>query len=394
LIVPVWRHQLLAMTLCAMGCHASAAQETPSKPTLPPLPANGERGYVLTDFSYAIYPGAKENCPNGAAADLHQDFLDTLPADERARLTRPENEKEYHTRAIAYGFGPSDTNVCTSYDRFPNRSLIRQTVQSKIAYGLNLDGDDTDGARNPKGCAHENFTSPTGEKGIDNQAYRALGCWVFWRKPDGSIGEMTDYMQQHMATGDQTVVMLLRGLDSLENDDDVEVIVASTLNVPALDAQGKIQPDTSFEVSDNPRWRNVLHGRVKNGVLTTEPADIVLRRAMAVGGQEGREVEWMLYGARLRISFKADGSLDGILGTYEPFQALIQDHILAGAATVRSGNVDCATQYNTLQKLADGRRDPNTGKCTAISSAHLIKAIPAFVFDRTAKTAQLDDRAK
>ena len=43
--------------------------------------------------------------------------------------------------------------------------------------------------------------------------------------------------------------------------------------------------------------------------------------------------------------------------------------------------IDCAGEYNTLKKLADGMRDPKTGQCTAISSALELKAVPAFVND-------------
>jgi hypothetical protein len=41
----------------------------------------------------------------------------------------------------------------------------------------------------------------------------------------------------------------------------------------------------------------------------------------------------------------------------------------------------CAGEYNTLKKLADGMRDPNTGSCTAISSSLDLSAIRAFVTD-------------
>ena len=53
----------------------------------PLLPANGELGFILTDFAPAIYQG-KDDCPQGLAGSVRENFLQTLAAPERERLSR------------------------------------------------------------------------------------------------------------------------------------------------------------------------------------------------------------------------------------------------------------------------------------------------------------------
>ncbi len=79
--------------------------------------------------------------------------------------------------------------------------------------------------------------------------------------------------------------MLLRGVDSLERDDEVEVIYGNTPDRPMVDSKGQFLAGASFTISTKPpRHRNVLRGRIVGGVLTTEPADIKLTQTWGQGG--------------------------------------------------------------------------------------------------------------
>ena len=66
--------------------------------------------------------------------------------------------------------GKDRANVYTNPTSTPDPGLVG--VSGTIAEGLNLDGDVKTG-----------FTSPAGEKGIDNNFYKALGCWKTYRGP-------------------------------------------------------------------------------------------------------------------------------------------------------------------------------------------------------------------
>ena len=346
-------------------------------PALPTPPANGEMGFVVQEFIPPVIQG-KDACPDGNALRLRDAYLETLPADERARLKLKENLKEWDARWFAYAFGPHGTNICSQPDQF-KRPLMR-TVQSKYAWGLDLgghDGVDT--------CPHDKFTDPDGRIGVDNQEYRAMGCTPEWRGVDGVAGDIATGMRQFHGSGEWTQVILLRGVHSLVHQDNVEVIYANTPDRPPADSKGHFLTGASFSVSDTaPRHRNVLHGRIENGVLTTDPTDIVLTETWGQGGARdirGNRTNYDYRQGRLRLVFQPDGGLHGFLGGYRPVFDVVVSEALGGIGSALVAGIDCAQSLTTLRHYADGLRDPKTGQCNGVSSAMQIKAIPAFVND-------------
>jgi hypothetical protein len=350
--------------------------------SLPVPPENGEMGFVITHFAPLVYNG-KDDCPDGPAGTLRENYVATLPPAERSRLLEKSNERELTDRWKAYALGPNGTNICSQPQMFdrPSQKLLR----GKVAYGMNLDGDSVDGSRNSNGCTHENFTSPAGERGIDNQAWRAMGCWLTWRGLDGNGGESVHGSTANFANGIDIQVILLRGVDSWIRDDQVEVIYANTDDPPLRDAQGKFSHNASFTVTKIPQLRNVLRGRIENGVLTTDPADILLKQTWgqsAARDLRGARSRWDLRRARLQLTFLPDGSLKAMVAGYQPFWNLIAAQSIGGVGAATTGGIDCAGQYVALRAMADGDRDPKTGQCTTISSALEATAVPAFVNDR------------
>lgn len=347
---------------------------------LPAPPADGVMGFVVTEFVPPII-GGKDACPDGPALKMRDAYLASLPHAERERLSLKENEKELTRLWQATAFGPGGTNLCSHPEMF-DRPLIR-TVQSPMSYGLDLDGDG--GAGSGSGCPQQDFVSPTGEKGIDNQEYRAQGCKLEWRNANGEPSDVTVGMKQFMASGEWTQVLLLRGVDSLVNDDDVEVIYGNTPDAPYADSEGNFLPGGTFTIStEPPRHRNVLKGRIRNGVLTTEPKDIQLTQTWGQGGARdirGNRTMYDYREGRLRLTFQPDGSLTGLLAGYRPIFDIIVSPSLGGAGSALVAGIDCAAELKTLKKLADGLRNPETGQCEGVSSAMSVKAIPAFVND-------------
>jgi hypothetical protein len=357
---------------------ASAAPPASARPAAPPK--NGEMGFVVTAFAPSIYPGMKDNCPNGYSNTISENYVARLSEPERARLTKPENEKELAELWKASAHGPNNTNLCTNFDLFPEQPL-QKPVQGQRAFGLDLDGND--GKGDSSLCEHASFEGPNGEKGIDNQSYRAMGCVKGWRAPDGSAGDLITYFQNQLKTGEFTIVIQLHGVDSLVNDNDVQVVLSSSEEGPIIDAQQNFVAGASYNTHSNPRWRNVLRGRIVNGVLTTASREIVIKQPIYDGERGPRMVrfEWVFTKGRLQMSFRPDGSLSGVLGGYLPLFSLFQRGASSGRGSTDTVNYDCASSYNTLKKLADGGRDPKTGQCTTISTSYDVSAIPAYVSD-------------
>jgi hypothetical protein len=341
-------------------------------------------GFVFSFLGYAIHQG-KDDCPDGFAGPLREAYIETLPASERARLSRPENEVELTNRWKAYATGPNNINICSHpqmFDRPPQKLL-----KGRVAYGLNLDDDTGNGSASPAGCTHQNFTSPDGQPGVDNQVWRAMGCYAGegWRGKEGSPQELERGFKQFLISGEHSQVLLLRGVDSLVRDDDVQVIYANTEDPAIVDSNQKFLTGASYSVTNKREYRNVLRGRIDNGVLTTEPRDVRLRQTWGQSAQRdvrGRRAEWDLRRARLRLTFQADGSVKGIVGGYQPIWNVIQSPSIGGIGSATTAGIDCAGQYAALKLMADGDRDPKTGQCTTISTALRVEAVSAFVNDR------------
>lgn len=355
------------------GTAPLSAEAAPSK--LPPPPADGVMGFVVSRFAPMIVRDAA--CPV-LAPRMREAYLETLPQAERERLSRKENEPELATLWKATAFGPGGTNVCSNPEMFDRPPI--PSVQSKLSEGMDLDGGDPG-----QSCEHEAFSTPRGETGIDNQEYRAMGCTLEWRGLDGTGGDQLFGSQQFHASGEWTQVMILRGVDSLENDPDVEVVYGNTPDRPLQDTNRKFLPGASFTLSDTaPRHRNALKGRIVNRVLTTEPKDILLTQTWGQGGARdirGTRTAFDLRRGRLRLEFQPDGTLRGMVGGYKPLFDVFSAQALGGAGTALVGGMDCSAYLATLRKFADGIRNPKTGKCEGVSSAIEIQAVPAFVAD-------------
>lgn len=382
---------LATAALAVLAPTASPAGADAETPRVPAPPSGGVMGFVVESFVPPVIQG-KDACPQGLTPKVKDVYLASLPEAERTRLLLKENEPELTKRWQASVFGSNGTNICSNPDLFPARPLFR-TVQSNVASGLDLD----EGTRGDT-CAHEEFTTPDGRTGIDNQEYRVMGCTLEWRGMDGVAGDQTVGTREFHASGQWTQVILLRGVDSVVNDDAVEVIYANTADRPLRDSRGHFLRGGSFTVNDKaPRYRNVLKGRIVNGVLTTAPEHIRLTQTWGQGGPRDIRGSRSIYAfrfGRLRLAFQPDGSLQGVVGGYKPVFDVIQAPSIGGAGAALVAGIDCAGNLATLRKYADGLRDPKTGKCTAVSSAMEIKAIPAFVSDIPEATEKAGGNAR
>ncbi len=160
-------------------------------------------------------------------------------------------------------------------------------------------------------------------------------------------------------------------------------------------------PNATYAIDQDPRFRATTHGRIVNGVLTTDPVDVrfhVITNSI--------HLERPLQDARLRMTFTPDGGLDGILAGYTPVEELydfqygfrngkdakgdpapLQLRTVSSIGQAAVLGHTCQGAYYAMKQLADGHRDPKTGQCSSISTQYRIKAIPAFVVDRPRKAS-------
>jgi hypothetical protein len=340
-------------------------------------------GFVVTNFAFASNDGGPTDCPDGLNISAKDVYLQSLALAERERLSKPEAAKELWQALYAPGgnLGPGKRthNRCADPQDFESPPL--HTIQGKVADGMDLSG----GAGGS--CSHERFSSVDGKTQVDNQLWRAMGCIRGWRRG----ADIEKYAHDNIRAGEFTILLELTGMTDPRNDAHVQVGFYSSTDQAQVDAAGNVLPDASLQIHDDARYRAVANGRVVDGVVTTDPVDIRLKYRSA--GYV--DTDFYIKGARLRLELQPDGTAKGMVGGYYDVETLY-DGFIRQPQVVTSVllSYSCPAVYAALNQFADGYPDPKTGKCTAVSTAFRLEAIPAFIIHPPeAKTKTADATA-
>lgn len=332
-------------------------------------PSGKTKGFVFTHFWYAM-PFEPDDCPDGLAIALPGGINPPKLYDAGR-----EGDVPPHLRTRR---GPAgEIDQCKYPEAFEDP--IMRTGKGRLAYGLNLDGTDSADDVAPNTCRHDNYTGADGTPGVDNQLYRVLGCINAYRS-DAKFQQhvIRDFISSARQDGQVTTLMEVTGIDDEMNDDEVEVGFYSSPNPTLYDAERKGVPYSSLTVSDNPQWQNKVRGKIVNGVVITEPGDIRLDHYQGQGLP--RHVDMYMRSARLRLEINEDGTAIGELAGYNDVESVYNmEFVMAPPILPKSWGYKCPAVYEAINRLADGYPDPETGKCTAISTAYRIEAAPAFL---------------
>lgn len=372
--------------------------------SLAPRPAAAEtKTYVVSWFVLAAFL-EEGNCPAGLNPDSEAFFRRDLAA---VGETPERIEVVMTARAGAVVAGSSSAgDAAMAADALIYRGRANgkpahaynypgtvpdphiNTIESKFAYGFNLDG---------KGAASPNsFEDPvTHEKGVNNQYFRAVGCHGPERpSPNDPYQTMWAYAWHNLQQSLPAWIISVSG-DDLSKDGDVTVSFDKAMEHVEVDVNAKVMADKTFRIDPDPRWHNEYRAKLKNGEVTTnEPG----RFKMLYDSYWVPEFD--LLRARLRLTLKPDGSLEGILGGYEKWRALYFAYASFGINAEDQAGLDVPGTYHALKRLADAEPDPTTGENTRISAAFRIEAVPAFAVplraatNRSARRAQLSQASK
>jgi hypothetical protein len=311
-------------------------------------------GYVLTAKNVAIWqsPDGKAECPEGLNDGPREQFKTLYPEKPGVHYKLVETQLE------------REGQIWNPTTEPESEQLHFKEARGTTAIGLNLDG---------KVGPHD-FTSPEGEQGIDNQMYRVLGCVSNYRGPDGSYRHfIEDYMRKFNYN---RFLVELTNVDDLANDDDVGVTLYKGKDPLMVDALGGFASGSTQHV--DLRWGKSfiyhLHGKIKDGVLTTDPADVTFPESQARG------VPYLsVRGWRLKLAVKPDGA-EGLMAGYTDIERYYNSLGQNWSTHHRSyGAEPMASEYRAMIRNADGYPDPATGQNTAISMAWQIKFAQAFI---------------
>lgn len=334
--------------------------------------AEGQRlGFVVESWYTAIYETEyMEECPEGIVIGNDEIWFNGLSPRDKDIETKGGTLQvlDMPRRSHQYLRGPNGEDVCWSPEAVTDPPM--RTVHGRYAYGMNLDGN-SDGSATANSCEHGNFVSPDGSRrGIDNQLYRLMGC-VYGYRGKGYLEHHANRERQDESKG--IILIDVSGVDDPRNDEEVQVsfyLSASTLD---FDTRGQIIPYASYQtVAD--RYGDTVKGRISDGTLSTEPGDVTL----PVYGNDGM-TDMVFRDFRIEMEIQDDGTrATGLWAGYHPV-ASFWDHIQKVQHNVPVGQYSCPAMYVAAHELADGYPDPQTGECTALSSAFTFDAVAGFI---------------
>lgn len=323
-------------------------------------PPDGRIGYVMTERRWAVYgtDDGKTECPNGFNLGPREQFDVLFPKKSGKVYTEMETRLMREGRAFH----------ATADEPFPFHE-----AQGPISYGLNLDGK----------VGPNDYQSPEGVKGVDNQLYRAIGCIGAYRK-DGVVWFFdTDDM---IGNGYNRWLIELTGVDDLTNDGDVTVTTYRSLDQLYRDGTGAAFAPGSTQQVDA-RWGqsfvSQLKGKIVDGVLTTEPIDTLKWPNSQPGVFSGY---YLIRGSKLQLDLTQQ-TAKGLLVGYVDVNSFSHQLNTNWATHHQSyGQLSAASLHHAMRRLADGYPDPKTGVNTAISSAVEVTLTQAFLVHPPKKT--------
>lgn len=341
--------------------------------------AKETRTFVVGYFGQATY-SQDNDCANGINPDVTVQYLKNLrdlgytPAQIDA-LSRKSNDAGGGIGEIMKERGRIDGKPVNAYT-YPAAVIDPKlhALTGKYAYGFNLDGRGAD--------APQAFEDPeTHETGVDNQLARAFGCMRPFR---GSLaGRPTYWAWAWGQLKDSQPAWLISIVgEDLTKDGEVKVSFDRALHYLKSNIDGTPRADTTYRIDPDTRSHNVLRGRIKNGVIElTEHGDFrMLQNPMVVN-------DFRLKNTHMRLKLKPDGSLEGIVGGYQPWADIYSGFASSAPAMEVCITGDVPGLYYLLIKNADAAPDPKTGQNMAISTAYYLEAIPSFVVSPDGKIA-------
>ncbi|RLB49797.1 MAG: hypothetical protein DRH23_05815 [Deltaproteobacteria bacterium] len=234
--------------------------------------------------------------------------------------------------------------------------------------GFDLDGRaSTEGSPGADECAHDDFTSTTGEPGID---YRMFDVMVLL--PTLAPSQFVDEIAQSaIRNGEMTVLMEISRIDDLQNDDDVGVQVFSSEDVPPIGVDGVLPGGSLAAHPDDSLNSEIVTGRIEDGVLTVGPIDLVFDLSIQV-----IDSELKINRAWMRMNLE-DGNVSGVLAGFWEVAEIRE--MISDPTTGNGGSQAGFTfeEFEAAMELADA--DFNGEICESLTMMFDFQAVPAFV---------------
>lgn len=345
-----------ALTLSAgptLAAGPSAAMNAPFQPV------GRTVAMVLSLHRHAIYESEEgKECPDGKNAPQYEQYLAQFPTE----LSRAAQQVRF-----GYGYGnrgPNGENV-TAAPLSVEDPIPFKASQSVVAPGIDLDDR----------VGPEDYDSPDGRKGVDNQFNRILGCVEAFRK--GGLSHYSINRNLHLLS--QRMIIEISDLDDIRDDPDVTVRTYRGFDPINYSADDKATPGGTqrLDRQRGARFEITTKGRIENGVLLTDPVNINLPWRPNTGAND-----YKLKGARIRVALSArpEGYVaKGDLGGYADIPTWWAGFMKGYGGRMQDvSNLSAPSFYRALLKAADAYPD-ETGKMTAASIDYSVEFVSVHI---------------
>lgn len=230
--------------------------------------------------------------------------------------------------------------------------------------GFDLDhkvSDDTD----EKSCFKRDFTSPDGQKGIDNQLAGLI--------PDVEklLGNAVDgLIQGAINNGDLLILIDVDGAKSMQDAACADVTVKLGKGKPILGTDGVMEAYQTFDIDPSGEESHGTLGKIEDGVLTIGPFELAIPIAIF-------DVAFTIHvhDAVMRLQVRAE---DGVLKEGLVGGGVVPQEILDGVAPGAGVDKYIPTLTLVLNGSTDLAQD-SEGTCTQLSAALKVTTVEAFI---------------
>jgi hypothetical protein len=355
------------------------------------------RGYVVGAYEYAFRYGGRPDfsrgseiepgvdCPHGSSVHFASDDrtkvavarqkwrsqqeIDWISAPPGLDQVRGPNLTRFYIWDRALSHRGYKKEIETYVNPWATDDPGQPQVTSRVGDGFNLDGK----------IKPADFVSPDGEKGIDNNLYRAWGCDAPWRGNGNATLDLR--ANDKMQDGLYTMVIRISGNRDPMNDGDAAVEIGFSPDKIVKDARGSVSVDYSYRILQSAQYTR-LKATINNGVVETEQVEHLHTPRIAWFYDQTGDTNFSQ--GKIRLAIAPDGrTATGLIGGYRNWRDLYSENTFAqdgGQQGIRE-HEDHVALYYALRRNADGMLNPKTGKYDGISSAYRIRLVSAYVVD-------------
>ena len=243
-------------------------------------------------------------------------------------------------------------------------------VAREILLARNVDGVsqgfDLDGLDGSAGCGVEDLVDPEGATGIDNSLAALLPVLE-----QTEAAALEPIIQDSVNGGALLLMFGLTDLDSVADDECVDVDVFKGLGIPMIGNDGYILANQTLDVNPDTPVTPAPTGSMVDGRLEVGPIEEVLLTLVVLDLNE----TFALTNVRVRLEPQDDGTWKGIIAGGVAIQDIIDVITLQNVSDEVFELV-----APVLALVADLAPDAN-GDCQEISITLTFDAVPAFLYE-------------